>query len=75
MEMEGCGLPKITVGRGDQSILTQQRHWTAAPRRRSVVVSKSLTMIKRWVARHRQLDRRLTAVEPLADVGAALVGD
>jgi hypothetical protein len=48
MEMEGCGLPKITVGRGDQSILTQQRHW--ALRRRSVVVSKSLTMIKRWVA-------------------------
>jgi hypothetical protein len=50
MEMEGCGLPKITVGRGDQSILTQQRHWTTALRRRSVVVSKSLTMIKRWVA-------------------------
>ena len=28
----------------------QQRHWTAALRRRSIVVSKSLTMIERRVA-------------------------
>jgi insertion element IS1 protein InsB len=28
----------------------QQRHWIAALRRRSIVVSKSLTMIKRRIA-------------------------
>ena len=28
----------------------QQRHWTAALRRRSIIISKSLAMIKRRVA-------------------------
>ena len=54
----------------------QQRHWTAALRRRSIVVSKSLAMIERRVAlfAHLHVNKEAAPELDFADLGR-IAGD